>query len=84
MSIHDVKRYACGVHLHWAARADTEDLDFNGFLQLLRVNSMDSLDSLEQYDSRMASSSNLQGLDSNTSGHGNQDVQYCQLQSVPE
>ena len=45
---------------------------------------MDSLDSLEQYDSRMASSSNLQGLDSNTSGHGNQDVQYCQLQSVPE
>ncbi|KAL0045777.1 hypothetical protein WJX82_004129 [Trebouxia sp. C0006] len=67
-----------------AGCGDTEDLDFNGFLKLLRVNSMDSLDNLEQYDSRMTSSSNLQGLDSNTSGHGNQDGPYCQLQSVPE
>lgn len=66
------------------AAADMEDLDFNGFLKLLRVNSMDSLDSLDQYDSRLNSSANLQGLESNPSGHGNQDSHYSQLESVPE
>ena len=66
------------------AAADMEDLDFNGFLKLLRVNSMDSLDSLDQYDSRLNSSANLQGLESNPSGHGNQDGHYSQLESVPE
>ena len=64
--------------------ADTEDLDFNGFLKLLRVNSMDSLDSLDQYDSRLNSGSNLQGPDSPPSGHGAQDGCYHQLESVPE
>ncbi len=64
--------------------ADMEDLDFNGFLKLIRVNSMDSLDSLDQYDSRLNSSSNLQGLDSNASVHGMQDAHYSQLESVPE
>ena len=66
------------------AAADMEDLDFNGFLKLLRVNSMDSLDSLDQYDSRLNSSANLQGLESNPSGHGNQDSHYSQLESVPD
>ena len=68
----------------FAVSADTEDLDFNGFLQLLRVSSMDSLDSLDQYDSRVNSSLNLQALDSNPSGHGVPDGHYQQLESVPE
>ena len=61
-----------------------EDLDFNGFLKLLRVNSMDSLDSLDQYDSRINSSSNLMSLDANPSGHGAQDGHHPYLESVPE
>lgn len=64
--------------------ADMEDLDFNGFLKLLRVSSMDSLDSLDQYDARVNSSLNLQSLDSNPSGHGVADGNHHQLESVPE
>lgn len=35
--------------------ADQLDMDFEGFLKLLRVDSTDSLDSLDQYDSRVDS-----------------------------
>ena len=64
--------------------ADMEDLDFDGFLKLLRVSSMDSLDSLDQYDARVNSSLNLQSLDPNPSSHGVPDGHHQQLESVPE
>ena len=35
--------------------ADQLDMDFEGFMKLLRVDSADSLDSLDQYDSRVES-----------------------------
>lgn len=36
---------------------DAEDIDFEGFLRMLRVGSLESLDSLDQYDDRMRRSS---------------------------
>ena len=34
--------------------ADEEEIDFEGFIKILRAGSADSLDNLDQYDSRLS------------------------------
>lgn len=34
--------------------ADEEEIDFEGFIKILRATSVDSLDDLDQYDARLS------------------------------
>ena len=62
-----------------AGQADADEVDFEGFLKMLRVGSMDSVDSLEQYDSRF-----LRDLALDASMHGTSSGALKRLASVPE
>ncbi|KAL4853803.1 Calcium-dependent protein kinase 34 [Chlorella vulgaris] len=68
--------YAVEDALVEAGYADADEVDFDGFLRMLKVGSYDSLDALDQYDARYAGSThNLRGMDLEGSHH---------LDSVPE
>lgn len=70
--------YAVEDALLEAGMAEAEDIDFEGFLNMLHVGSMESLDSLDQYDSRYdPRHSALDALDLSTHGMG-------RLSTVPE
>jgi Ca2+-binding EF-hand superfamily protein len=57
-----------------AGHTDAEEIDFEGFLKMLRVGSRDSLDSLDQYDPRVR----YGDINADYSVHG------TRLQTVPE
>lgn len=70
--------YAVEDALVEAGYADADEVDFDGFLRMLRVGSYDSLDALDQYDSRYAGSLHSRhSMDLDGS-------QHLRLASVPE
>ncbi|PSC74049.1 Calcium-dependent kinase 29 [Micractinium conductrix] len=67
--------YAVEDALLEAGYTDADEVDFDGFLRMLRIGSYDSLDALEQYDARYAGSMH---------GRHNMDLEDHRLESVPE
>jgi len=68
-----------------AGYADAGEVDFEGFLKILRVGSMESLDSLEQYDARLLSGVPLEAyMDMSIHGGSVHGAGLMKLQSVPE
>jgi len=59
---------------------DPDEIDFEGFLKMLHVGSVESLDSLDQYDDRLRRGS----LDNTGSGDGSIQGAGMRLETVPE